>query len=472
MTWGEFRRGRNIYSIPDFDPVASDHSAAIKAAFEDSSAPWVIPPDTEVRVKYGTNIDPPDGWALHGENVETSVLRLSGFTAGDSNQSNYTYNVFGAGAAIHGGTDATARRLTVENVRIVGTKGAAFVTNPQQQPSVFGMYGKVPTGQEYHPYHLTSFDAYDWVFRRVIFEDIEGFTVQPTGYAHRVLYSECVQINCNNGLNPGARFMRVEKSWFIKSEGVELGGYGSTVDGCFFIEPKLAAIVIAAGNTVHASSATNNLIVGGDCDTSIMVADDGGSGEGVIVSGNRIAYAHGVGIHMAADRGVCCSNVLWDIGQSSAAAGARIAIQVSGADNLIHGNQGYSSSPKLSGLKELDGTAITLTTDGGIKVEGLRNRLTLNKMRDMGTYDVYFGADSRDTFIDASNDYNPAKLSIQTGATFARGSWLHFNSATFPDAGAGYRGVTGYFEGGAGVADLMRVCRKASNDAYAWADIA
>lgn len=468
--------GRSISTIPNFDPVASDHTAAIKAAFEAHPGPWVIPPETTVRLAYGGNIDPPDGWALYGRSLETSVLRLSGFTAGDANQSKHTYNVFGAGATIHKGRDSTARRLTAEHFRVIGTKGETFVTDPQQQPSVFGLYGKWPgAAGGFHPYHDLSNDAYDWTFRRVVFENIEGFTIQPAGYSHRVLISECVFINTNNGVNVGSRFATVEKCWFIRAEGVEMSGYGGLVQGCYFIEPKLAAIVFSSGNTIHGAAAIGNWIVGGDCDTSIMVADDaqGGSGDGVAVLGNRIAYAHGTGIRMASDRGVCADNILWDIGQSTGTGGERIAIYVTGADNRIAGNIGYSSSPKLSGLKSMDGSAITLLSDGGIKVEGLRNRLTGNQFRDIGAYDIYLSADSRDTYLDASNDYNPAKLSIISGATLARGSWVQFASpGDIPAAGAWARGSQAYAQGGDGAADVLKIAMKAAGGSYAWLDVA
>lgn len=43
--------------------------------------------------------------------------------------------------------------------------------------------------------------------------------------------------------------------------------------------------------------------------------------------------------------------------------------------------------------------------------------------------------------------------------------------ASLPTAGEGYRGALVYVKGGAGVADALKLCRKGSDNTYAWVTV-
>lgn len=205
---------RNILDV--IDPVASDHTAAVRQAYLDH-AHWHVPPDTTVRVAHGdiglftapfvnASIVIPQGGSLAGQDAKTSIVQIIDDYYSTPASLDYDRAVFSLGGP--------KPQQAIRGLIFRGAGGTPM-PNRQGQGTIF-WERNVPTV-------LSDFLPSVVLFEDCLFTESSGFSIH-TLFA-RVHTRRCSFVDMGNGWNVNGNGILLTECHFLRSEGAECGGH-------------------------------------------------------------------------------------------------------------------------------------------------------------------------------------------------------------------------------------------------------
>lgn len=282
-------------------------------------------------------------------------------------------------------------------------------------------------------------------------EFLHGFSFHDRGTLNkRTHVLHCTTRYCANGININAEDSKQIGNSIFHSEGFEASGVG----------------ILIANNVIR--EALGNAI------------DIGGSAlalPGIVVCGNVIEGSTVLGIRVGdgVQDAVISGNTLIDVTGYSYSGGSafggfepkRIIFAnntiLNAGTNAIYANT--DDTAFIGNLIQNSGQDCIVGAANGISFYGNRCHSAIGRA-------IQLTDECTNCYWDDSNVYAPYAYyhgGATTTSRFTDGS--SFKLTGLPAASALFRGVAARIQGGAGVADIFKICKKDAADAYAWTDV-